>query len=170
MDALSKQIPKLPPIINSLGSRNFSSRTDTIASVSGLPLEEANAEIDLIRRTRAYNDEHGIGANLELELGAKSLLAEAAYYPRNYKKLLDDMAYNNYAYIAPNDAKGLLQSNVKGQNIPTSNVRDEIGGHEMVPQLSQASSMGGTSMSRQASSDSITKGKSTGGRRLILNR
>ncbi|CZR58140.1 related to nif-specific regulatory protein [Phialocephala subalpina] len=170
MDALSKQIPKLPPMINSLGSRNFSSRTDTIASVSGLPLEEANAEIDLIRRTRAYNDEHGIGANLELELGAKSLLAEAAYYPRNYKKLLDDMACNNYAYIAPNDAKGLLQSNGRGQNIPTSSVRDEIGGHEMAPQLSQASSMGGTSMSRQASGDSITKGKSTGGRRLILNR
>lgn len=170
MDALSKQIPKLPPMINSLGSRNFSSRTDNVATLTGLNLEDANAEIDLIRRTRAFNDEKGIGANLELEPGAKSLLEEAAYYPKTYRKLMDTFATRDYSYVVPNDAKSLLQSNVRGQNIPTSSVRDEIGGHEMVPQLSQASSMGGTSMSRQASGDSITKSKSTGGRRLIMNR
>ncbi|KAE8445159.1 hypothetical protein EG329_013655 [Mollisiaceae sp. DMI_Dod_QoI] len=158
LDALSKHIPKLPPMINSLGSRNFSSRTDAAATVAGLSQEDAAAEIDLIRRARAYNDEHGPGANLGLEVGAKRVLEEAAF-PKTYQKLLSRFtAQRDYSYIIPSDAKGALYSN-KSQNIPTSSVRDELGGHEMAPQLSQGS-MGGTPMSRQATDDSITKSKS----------
>ncbi|KUJ15333.1 uncharacterized protein LY89DRAFT_648588 [Mollisia scopiformis] len=160
LEALSKQIPKLPPMINSLGTRQFSSRTDTVASVNGLSPEDAAAEIDLIRRARAYNDEKGIGKNLNLEPGAKNLLEQAAQ-TKTYKHLLEAFATpKEYSYITPSDVKNVLYMN-KMQNLATSSVREEMGGLEMVPQLSQgASSIGGTPMSRQATDDSITKTKS----------
>jgi hypothetical protein len=161
LDALSRQIPKMPPVINSLGVRNFT-RPDARFEVNGLSAEDAAAEFDLIRRARAYNDEKGAGRNLDLEIGAKSLLQQASQ-PRTFRDLLE--AFTNprdFNYIAASNAKGMYVD--VDQYIPVSSVRDDLGGHSMMPQLSRGSSMGGAAMSRQATGDSITPNKGGRGR------
>ncbi|KAI6710084.1 hypothetical protein JHW43_007407 [Diplocarpon mali] len=144
--ALTRQIPRLPQMIASGNARHFASNPskDAVVSLQGLSPDEANAEIEVMRRARTYNDEKGFGSNLALDSGAKTLLEEAAY-PKKYQ------------HWVKSDNKDKM---VAG-SLPTSNLRGDYGGEPMLKQVS-ASSVGGTPMSRQATDDSITKsGKRT---------
>ncbi|KAI9046780.1 hypothetical protein LZ554_009517 [Drepanopeziza brunnea f. sp. 'monogermtubi'] len=141
--ALTRQIPRLPQMIVSSNTRQFATNPskDAVVPLQGLSPEEANAEIELMRRARTYNDERGFGSNLELEPGAKTLLEEAAW-PKKY---------NHWVKSDNREKMG------SGQ-LPMSNLRGELGGEPMVNQISQgASSLGGTPMSRQATDDSTTR-------------
>ncbi|KAH7346788.1 Sds3-like-domain-containing protein [Rhexocercosporidium sp. MPI-PUGE-AT-0058] len=141
--SLTRQIPKLPQMINQQNARQFASNPskDAVVSLQGLSAEDANADIEVMRRARNHNDEKGFGSNLDLEQGAKSLLEEAAY-PKKYQHWVK--SDNKDKMIVP--------------TIPTSSLREDYGGQPMMKQISQgASSMGGTPMSRQATDDSITK-------------
>ena len=146
--SLTRQIPKLPQMINQHNARQFASNPskDAVVSLQGLSAEDANADIEVMRRARTLNDEKGYGSNLDVEQGAKSLLEEAAY-PRKYQHWV----------------KSDNKEKVAGPILPTSSLREDYGGQPMLKQISQgASSMGGTPMSRQATDDSVTK---TGKRR-----
>lgn len=141
--SLTRQIPKLPQMINQQNARQFASNPskDHVVSLQGLSAEDANADIEVMRRARNHNDEKGFGSNLDIDMGAKSLLEEAAW-PKKY------------SYWVKSDNKDKMKEPV----IPTSSLREDYGGQPMMKQISQgASSMGGTPMSRQATDDSITK-------------
>ncbi|KAK2629921.1 hypothetical protein QTJ16_000741 [Diplocarpon rosae] len=148
--ALTRQIPRLPQMIVSGNVRQFASNPskDAVVSLQGLSPEEANAEIEVMRRARTYNDERGFGSNLALDTGAKTLLEEAAY-PKKYQ------------HWVKSDNKDKM---VTG-SLPTSNLRGDCGGEPMLKQIS-ASSMGGTPMSRQPTDDSITKSGKRAARRV----
>ncbi|CZT09341.1 related to nif-specific regulatory protein [Rhynchosporium agropyri] len=141
--SLTRQIPRLPQMIFQQNSRQFASNPskDAIATLQGLSAEDANADIEVMRRARTHNDEKGYGSNLDLEQGARSLLEEAAF-PKKYQ------------HWVKSDNKDKLT----GHAIATSSLREDYGGQPMMKQISQgASSMGGTPMSRQATDDSITR-------------
>lgn len=148
--SLTRQIPKLPQMINQQNARQFASNPskDAVVSLQGLSAEDANADIEVMRRARTLNDEKGYGSNLDVEQGAKSLLEEAAY-PRKYQHWV----------------KSDNKEKVAGPILPTSSLREDYGGQPMLKQISQgASSMGGTPMSRQATDDSVTKSGKRRGR------
>ncbi|KAG4441610.1 hypothetical protein IFR05_002894 [Cadophora sp. M221] len=141
--SLTRQIPKLPQMINQQNARQFASNPskDAVVSLQGLSAEDANADIEVMRRARNHNDEKGYGSNLDLEQGARSLLEEAAY-PKKYQHWV----------------KSDNKDKITVPALPTSSLREDYGGQPMMKQISQgASSMGGTPMSRQATDDSITK-------------
>ncbi|KAK0103658.1 hypothetical protein ONS95_005671 [Cadophora gregata] len=147
--SLTRQIPKLPQMINQQNARQFASNPskDAVVSLQGLSAEDANADIEVMRRARILNDEKGYGSNLDVEQGAKSLLEEAAY-PRKYQHWV----------------KSDNKEKISAPAMPTSSLREDYGGQPMLKQISQGatSSIGGTPMSRQATDDSITKsGKRT---------
>lgn len=149
--SLTRQIPKLPQMINQQNARQFASNPskDAVVSLQGLSAEDANADIEVMRRARNHNDEKGYGSNLDLEQGARSLLEEAAY-PKKYQ------------HWVKSDNKDKMTV----PTFPTSSLREDYGGQPMMKQISQgASSMGGTPMSRQATDDSITKSGKRSARR-----
>jgi hypothetical protein len=145
MEALTKQIPKMPPFLASVMQKGYV-KGDAANQPAGLSPDEAAAELDIIRRGRTYNDNTGFGRNLELENGGKPLL-EAVAIPKRYD------------YWVKSDNRGMLDS----KGFLTSNLRDELGGESMSKQSSRGvSEMGGTPMSRQATGE----GTSSRGRRL----
>lgn len=77
LQVLARQIPKMPPLLHIMSNRTFT-RHDPPASVVGLNDADAAAEIDLIKRARAHNDQHGYGSNLEADASAKAMLEHAA--------------------------------------------------------------------------------------------
>lgn len=81
--ALTKQIPKLPPFL-SYGTTKIYSRGEASNSPAPLPFDDVQAELDLIRRARLYNAEKGLGSNLELENGGRTIL-EMACEPRRFE-------------------------------------------------------------------------------------
>jgi hypothetical protein len=147
MEALTKQIPKMPPFLASVMQKGYV-KGDAANQPSGLSADEAAAELDIIRRGRSYNDNAGFGRNLELENGGKPLL-EAVATPKRYE------------YWVKSDNRGMLDS----KGFLTSNLREElaVGGEPMSKQSSRGvSEMGGTPMSRQATGE----GTSSRGRRF----
>ncbi|KAL2069946.1 hypothetical protein VTL71DRAFT_14626 [Oculimacula yallundae] len=150
--SLTRQIPRLPQMIVQQNARQFASNPskDAIATLQGLSAEDANADIEVMRRARTHNDEKGYGNNLEIEQGARSLLEEAAF-PKKYQHWV----------------KSDNKDKILGHAVPTSSLREDYGGQPMMKQISQggASSIGGTPMSRQATDDSVTKSGKRGVRR-----
>jgi hypothetical protein len=147
MEALTKQIPKMPPFLASVMQKGYV-KGDAANQPAGLSTDEATAELDIIRRGRSYNDSAGFGRNLELDNGGKPLL-EAVATPKRYE------------YWVKSDHKVLLD----GKGFMTSNLREELaGGESMSKQSSRGmSEMGGTPMSRQNTGEG---GTSSRGRRL----
>lgn len=80
--ALTRQIPKLPPFL-AYGTMKVYSKGEAANSPAPLPPDDVAAELELIRRARNYNEEKGIGSNLDLENGGRTLL-EMASYPRTF--------------------------------------------------------------------------------------
>lgn len=147
MEALTKQIPKMPPFLAAAMQKGYV-KGDAANQPAGLSNDEANAELDIIRRGRSYNDTAGFGRNLELDNGGKPLL-EAVAAPKRYE------------YWVKSDNKSLLE----GKTFLTSNLREELaGGEPMSKQSSRGvSEMGGTPMSRQNTGEG---GTSSRGRKL----
>ncbi|KAJ8066453.1 hypothetical protein OCU04_005513 [Sclerotinia nivalis] len=131
MAAITKQIPKLPPLLASNMQKGYV-KGDAANQPQGLAPDEINAELEIIRRGRTYNDERGYGKNLELENGGRSLL-EAVSTPRRAQ-----------TYYVRSDNKGSM----------LSNLREELGAESMSKQSSRGGSeVGGTPMSRQNTND-----------------
>lgn len=152
---IARQIPKLPPLINIMGSRTFT-RNDPTITLTGLTDQEAAAELELIKKARAYNDEHGYGRNLEVDQGALELLKHAASYDESGDK--EKHGSGPYEHW--------LKSSAKRNQAATSSLRDELpegqilglGGVDMVKEGSfGGGSMGGTAMSRQATNESVKR-------------
>ena len=80
--ALTRQIPKLPPFL-AYGQMKVYAKGEAANSPAALPPDDVAAELELIRRARSYNDEKGVGSNLDLENGGRTLL-EMASYPRTF--------------------------------------------------------------------------------------
>lgn len=139
-DALVKQIPKLPPPGLVYGSKTYSNKDPTSAGfAAGMNAEDANAEFELIRRARIYNEENGYGKNLERDEGARSLLEVAS----DTKK--------RYSWVK-SDNKDLLKEVI-------SSVREDANeGNELTL------TPGGEQMSRQNTGDSMIKTTSSRGR------
>ncbi len=137
---LARQIPKMPPLINLMGTRTFT-RNDPVVSLPGLLEQDAVNDLELIKRAREYNDQHGYGANLEIDPTAKALLEQAA-----------EPATAPYEYwVRPDDSKKPVPSasQLEGPSLG-------LGGVEMVKEGSfGGGSMGGTAMSRQATGESV---------------
>lgn len=147
--ALTRQIPRLPQMINIHNSRQFASnpKNDAVVPLQGLSPDEAAAEIEIMRRARTYNDEKGFGSNLDLEAGAKSLLEEVAEPKR-------------YSHWVKSDHKEKMAGNM-------SNAREEFGGVSMLVQGSNggSASVGGEPMSRQATDESVGRSGKRGVKR-----
>jgi hypothetical protein len=139
-DALVKQIPKLPPIGLAYGTKTYTSKDPASAGfAAGMNAEDANAEFELIRRARVYNEENGLGKNLERDEGARNLLEVASD------------TKNRYSWVK-SDNKKLLEEVI-------SSVREEVTETKEVP-----SPVGGTAMSRQGTGDSMVRTTSSRGR------
>ncbi|RDL41263.1 Uncharacterized protein BP5553_01242 [Venustampulla echinocandica] len=142
MQALTRQTPKLPPI---LAMQKTIGKGEAANQPAPMSAEDAASELDMIRRARSYNDKEGYGRNLELDVGGRSLL-EMASAPRLY-----------HYFVKSDDKSSYLR---------TTNERDDdgaVGGEMMEHQQSQAASeFGGVAMSRQATGE----GQSSRGRRI----
>ncbi len=139
-DALVKQIPKLPPIGLAYGTKTYSNKDPASAGfAAGMTVDDANAEFELIKRARMYNEENGYGKNLERDEGARSLLEVAS----DVKK--------RYSWVK-SDNKDLLKEVV-------SSVREE--GNE---NNEAVLTPGGEQMSRQNTGDSMVRTASSRGR------
>lgn len=146
MAAITKQIPKLPPLLASNMQKGYV-KGDAANQPQGLAPDEINAELEIIRRGRTYNDERGYGKNLDLENGGKSLL-EAVSTPRRPQ-----------TYYTRSDDKGSM----------LSNLREEVGAETMSKQSSRGGSeVGGTPMSRQNTNDG-TSSRAGRGRKTFLS-
>ncbi|KAG4028689.1 hypothetical protein MFRU_020g01280 [Monilinia fructicola] len=145
MAAITKQIPKLPPLLASNMQKGYV-KGDAANQPQGLAPDEINAELEIIRRGRTYNDERGFGRNLDLENGGRSLL-EAVSTPRRAQ-----------TYYVKSENKGSM----------LSNLREELGGEPMSKQSSRGGSeVGGTPMSRQNTNDG-TSSRAGRGRKNLL--
>lgn len=80
--ALTRQIPKLPPFL-SYGTTKIYSKGEASNTPAPLPPDDVQAELELIRRARSYNEEKGLGSNLDLENGGRTIL-EMACEPRRF--------------------------------------------------------------------------------------
>jgi hypothetical protein len=138
MAAMNKQIPKLPPLLASTMQKSYV-KGENANGVAGLAPDEANAELEIIRQARLYNDHHGLGRNLDLENGGRAIL-EAVSWPRKHD------------HYVKSDDKHMLESNLREQ-MPLS------GGE---PMSSANSAIGGIPMSRQNTGE----GTSSRGRKL----
>ena len=147
MEALTKQIPKMPPYLAAIMQKGYV-KGEAANQPAGLSLDEASAELDIIRRGRSYNDAAGFGRNLELDNGGKPLLEAVA-------------ASKRYEYWVKSDSKGALG----GSGFLTSNLREELAaGDPMSKQSSRGvSELGGTPMSRQNTGEGATSSR---GRKL----
>ncbi|RAL67985.1 hypothetical protein DID88_008709 [Monilinia fructigena] len=146
MAAITKQIPKLPPLLASNMQKGYVKGDAAANQPQGLAPDEINAELEIIRRGRTYNDERGFGRNLDLENGGKSLL-EAVSTPRRAQ-----------TYYVRSENKGSM----------LSNLREELGGESMSKQSSRGGSeVGGTPMSRQNTNDG-TSSRAGRGRKNLL--
>ena len=141
LQALTRQIPKLPPLLASVMQKGYI-KGDAANQPTGLSAEDAAAELEVIRRARSYNEEKGIGRNLDLENGGKTLL-DAVTHPKNLSK---------YAYWLKSDNTHAISS-----------LREDVGGVPMSKQSSRGgdvmSEMGGTPMSRQATGEGVTSSR-----------
>ncbi|ATZ49665.1 hypothetical protein BCIN_05g00850 [Botrytis cinerea B05.10] len=146
MAAITKQIPKLPPLLASNMQKGYV-KGDAANQPQGLAPDEVNAELEIIRRGRTYNDERGFGKNLDLENGGKSLL-EAVSTPRRPQ-----------TYYVKSDNKGTM----------LSNLREELGAEVMSKQSSRGGSeVGGTPMSRQNTNDGTSSKAGGRGKKNLL--
>ncbi|KAI9648685.1 hypothetical protein NHQ30_003323 [Ciborinia camelliae] len=146
MAAITKQIPKLPPLLASNMQKGYV-KGDAANQPQGLAPDEVNAELEIIRRGRTYNDERGFGKNLDLENGGKSLL-EAVSTPRRAQ-----------TYYVRSDNKGSM----------LSNLREELGGDPMSKQSSRGGSeVGGTPMSRQNTAEGTSSRAGRGRKNLLI--
>ncbi|EPE34893.1 hypothetical protein GLAREA_10588 [Glarea lozoyensis ATCC 20868] len=141
LQALTRQIPKLPPI---LAIQKTIGKGEAANQPAPLNADDAAAELDMIRRARSYNDKEGYGSNLDLDsvAGGRTLL-EAVATPRLYQ------------YYVKSDDKTLYGMRNSRER------EDEMGGEGMEKQNSQMSE-GGVAMSRQATGE----GQSSRGRRI----
>ena len=129
MGALVKHIPKLPPAVAFLGGRTFN-RNDLSSKADGpfgLSEADAHAEFEMIRKATNYNSDRGIGSNLGIDDGGRSLLAIAS----------DPLRTHHW-----------VSSSSKEKWFPTSSVRD--GDDEEVE-----SAPASVAMSRQPTGDSV---------------
>ena len=99
LQAITRQMPKLPPLLASVMQKAYV-KGDGANQPMGLSAEEAAAEIEVIRRARTYNEEKGIGRNLDLENGGKTLL-DAVTHPRHLSK---------YAYWLKSDTSQAVET------------------------------------------------------------
>jgi hypothetical protein len=137
MEMLTKQIPKMPPLLASIMQKGYV-KGDAANQPAGLSNDDATAELDIIRRGRLYNDTAGFGRNLDLDNGGKPLL-EAVSTPRKYE------------FWAKSDNKSMVP---ESKAYLTSNLREELaGGEPMSKQSSRGASEMGTPMSRQNTSE-----------------
>ncbi|PQE03296.1 deacetylase complex subunit protein [Rutstroemia sp. NJR-2017a BBW] len=131
MAAITKQMPRLPPLLAGSMQKGYV-KGESANQPQGLSQEEINAELEIIRRGRTYNDERGYGKNLELENGGRTLL-EAVMVPRKA-----------VTYYVKSDNKASM----------LSSMREEMGGEPMSKQSSRGGSdAGGTPMSRQGTNE-----------------
>jgi hypothetical protein len=132
--ALTKQIPKLPPLLASTMAKGYV-KGESANQPAGLSYEDATAEVALIKEARRYNESFGPGANLEKENGGRNLLEEVCM-PRKYDYY------------------------VKSEQYAESNLRDapknDLGNFGGEVMSRGASDMGGTPMSRQNTGDGRT--------------
>lgn len=138
MQHISASLPRIPPHVANTMIKSYTKGENTPA---GLTPEELNAEMEIIKRARTFNDEHGFGKNLGLEHGGKTLL-EVVSKPR------ERMAYFTKVQKGTGTGTGTM----------LSNLREELGVDAESAQGSrQASMMGGTGMSRQGTGDGRRK-------------
>ncbi|TQS34304.1 hypothetical protein Golomagni_05317 [Golovinomyces magnicellulatus] len=78
-EILTRQIPKLPNIMSQSGLRNPTGKPETAPPAAGLSSEDINIELELIRRARQFNEQRGLGRNLQIDEQALRLLSEAAF-------------------------------------------------------------------------------------------
>ena len=155
MESLNKQIPKLPPLLATVMQRSWT-KGESANQPASLSLDEAAAELEIIRQARSYNEHHGYGRNLDLENGGRSLL-EAVAVPRKQAQ-----------YFVKSDSKGYsvkTEANARESNIRES-IRDEYPATSMYGGEGMSrgpSEIGGTPMSRQNTGEG---GSSRGGRKL----
>jgi hypothetical protein len=139
-DALVKQIPKLPPIGLAYGTKTYTSKDPASAGfAAGMNADDANAEFELIKRARMYNEEHGLGKNLEKDESARNLL---------------DMASSTKQRL-----HWVNSENKKKLEEVMSAVREDEKKNE-----SPSPPKGGTPMSRQGTGDSMVRTTSSRGR------
>jgi hypothetical protein len=153
--ALTRQIPKLPPFL-SYGTAKVYSKGEAQNTPAPLPPDDVQAELELIRRARSYNEEKGLGSNLELENGGRTLL-EMACEPKKWD------------YWVSSDNRNALDRGHREKR----EERDEsdaspmkpgaIGGVDMErgdSRISNASDLrGGTPMSRSNTGDGFGSGR-----------
>lgn len=158
--ALTRQIPKLPPFL-AYGQMKVYAKGEAANSPSPLPPDDVAAELELIRRARSYNDEKGIGSNLDLENGGRTLL-EMASYPRTFN------------YWIQSDNRSSLDRRHRGGE------REEVGsdispvknggegmerGDSRMSGISEMAPRGGTPMSRSVTAEGASARGRRGGRR-----
>ncbi|TVY45814.1 hypothetical protein LOCC1_G006462 [Lachnellula occidentalis] len=138
--AITRQIPKMPNIL-AITTQKVLGKGEASSAPAALSADDAAAEIDMIRRARAYNDAKGLGSNLDVDGGGHELL-QAVTEPRTYKYWLKaDVMRQDQDYM-------------------------EGGGEMMDKQRSRDTSemhMGGVSMSRVPTGDGTTSSR---GRRI----
>lgn len=138
MQALTKQVPKMPPLLASVMQKGYV-KGESANQPASLSADDAASEIELIRNARSYNDLRGIGQNLDAENGGR-LLLEAVATPKKYD------------YWIKSDSKQFSESNLRDE-LPTSS---GYGGEAM----SRApSDMGGTPMSRTNTGEGVTSSR-----------
>ena len=146
MDALTKQIPKLPPLLVSVMQKAYV-KGEAANQPAGLSFDEAAAEYDLIKSARQYNEYYGYGRNLELENGGRKLL-EAVATPRKY----------DY-YVKSDNMQAFQESNLRGvpgkEKDETVPGMGSFGGEAMSRGPSDIG-LGGIAMSRQNTGEGRT--------------
>jgi len=144
--AITRQIPKLPNIL-AITTQKVLGKGEAGNAPAALSADDAAAELDMIRRARAYNDAKGLGNNLDIDGGGRELL-QTVCKPNKYQYWVksDDKT----TYIRPSHERD----------------HDDIGGEMMEKQRSQDASemgMGGVAMSRVPTGDNATSSR---GRRI----
>ncbi|CAD6503433.1 BgTH12-03098 [Blumeria graminis f. sp. triticale] len=79
LNALTRQIPKLPPLLAQMGTRSSVVKTESAPPAAGLSPDDLVSEMELIRRAKQVNDQRGLGRNLDTDEHALRLLSEAAF-------------------------------------------------------------------------------------------
>jgi hypothetical protein len=138
MQALVKQIPKMPPLLASVMQKGYV-KGESANQPAGLSVDEAANEIELIRQARSYNAQRGPGANLDLLSGGRSLL-EAVATPKKYD------------YWVKSDNRPFSESNLRDDILPPG----AYGGEAM---SRGTSDIGGTPMSRTNTGEGVTSSR-----------
>ena len=169
LQALTRQIPKLPPFL-AYGSLKVYAKGEPVNSPASLPPDDVAAELELIRRARNYNDDKGLGKNLELDNGGKPLL-EMASYPRtfsywvgseNKSSLGKSREEREREREREDEREGRLGGDRfggGGVDMERGDSRVSAAGSDVGGMSAMAMAMGGTPMSRQGTGDGVTSSK-----------